>query len=172
MIKSMFLATTIVAAGTVSTLAADPIVYPTPTVTSSAFDWEGFYAGVGASGAGWSNALTVTTIDAIIGVNFVSGDYLYGLEGLVGYAIDSSSATGHEFAADARIGYLISPEAVIYASAGVGYMSLPDELFGTIGAGAEFALSDDVSLDFTYEHWRGNSFSANRFDASVNWHFN
>lgn len=139
---------------------------------SSGFDWDGFYAGIGASGSAWSNGETVYSVDGIAGFNIVNDGILFGAEGFFGYVVDSSSLTGTEGGVNARLGYLVSNDAVAYITGGGAYMSLPNDWHATIGAGIEFAVSENATMDFKFEHWRGSSFTANRLDASINWYFN
>lgn len=150
-------------------LAAD---YSTPMMmTDPGFDWDGFYAGLGVSGAAWSNGLTVGTIDGVMGFNVTSDHILFGLEGTLGGAMDSIGGTGVQVAIDGRVGYLASPDAVLYFSGGGAYFSLPNQLFATVGGGAEFAINDSWTLDGEYEFWFNSTFTAHTFKASALYHF-
>lgn len=140
--------------------------------SSSGFDWDGFYAGIGASGSAWSNGRTVYSVDGIVGANVTSDGMLYGAEGYFGWVTDDLGATGTEAGVNGRLGFLVSNDAVAYVTGGGAYMSLANEWLATVGAGIEFAVSDSATFDVKFEHWRGATYTANRIDASINWYFN
>ncbi|VAW20948.1 hypothetical protein MNBD_ALPHA12-1645 [hydrothermal vent metagenome] len=149
---------------------------PAPVYNSASFDWNGFYMGLGITGLALSTGVTNGIGDIIAGVNATSGDVLFGLEGWIGGWTNTTPASGYDAGVDVRLGYLAAPEAVIYLSAG-GAILVPSggvgTTYGTVGAGAEFALTNDVSLDVEYKYWMqsGGASTGNSFGASFNWGF-
>lgn len=144
----------------------DPVMMSDP-----AFDWDGFYAGLGVSGAAWSNTLTVGMLEGIIGANVTSGPVLFGVEGTFGVGGDSAGAFGWQVAGDGRLGFLATPDVVFYGSAGGAYFSLPNQFFGTVGGGIEFAVNENWSLDAEYEYWFNPTFTAHTVKLSALHHF-
>lgn len=144
----------------------DPVMMSDP-----GFDWDGFYAGLGVSGAAWSNGLTVGMLEGVVGANVTAGHVLFGVEGTFGVGMDSLSAFGWQVAGDGRLGFLATPDVVFYASGGGAYFSLPAQFFGTVGGGVEFAVNDDWSLDAEYEYWFNPTFTAHTVKLSALHHF-
>ncbi len=155
------------AALTTGAQAAD---YSAPS--SSSFDWDGFYAGVGIAGSFFNGGNRVMQGEIEAGVNFTSGDILFGVEAFVGYGYESVAALwGGMAGAEARVGYLMTPEALLYLSGGA-VATAPNTLYGTIGAGAEFALTSDMTLDLEYKFLYNNATTyGSEVGASLLWHF-
>jgi len=156
---------------------ATPAPAPAPTYNSATFDWNGFYAGVGITGLALSSSTTFGIGDIIAGVNVTSGNALFGLEGWIGgWTSSGKPSSGYDVGFEARLGYLVTPEAVLYLSGG-GALLTPiggtGTTYGTIGAGGEFALTDNVSLDLEYKYWvrTGGGVTGNSLGASLNWGF-
>jgi len=149
-----------------------PVVMPAPTYNTSVFDWDGFYMGVGISGIAYSDGFNVFQADVIAGLNITSGGLLFGLEGWIGGFKSTFPSSGFQGGASARVGYLVSPQAVVYVAGGANANSLGFQ-YATVGAGAEFALTSNLSLDFEYKYWMSlnSPVTGNGFGASLNWAF-
>ncbi|AVX05010.1 hypothetical protein MXMO3_02498 [Maritalea myrionectae] len=159
-------------------MAGDPIDYPPlPTdYVQSGFDWDGFYAGVGLGGASIavdSGTDTMAHLDAIVGVNATYDDFLFGAEIFLGASRDMSSGIyGGHGGVEARAGYLIDQDVLIYA--GIGRLHYESGAqYTTVGLGTEFAISDDVSIDLEYKYlgWSDTGYTGHSFGASALWHF-
>ena len=156
-------------------LAADPVITVEPAyVPSAGFDWDGFYMGVGVTGSSLSNGIVTDTtgyLDLIAGFNVTFGDALFGAEGWIGGYSDGTFS-GYGGGAAARVGYLMTPDALVYISGG-GYFYDAGGQYGTIGAGVEFAMTDNVSLDIEYKYWgwSNTTFTGHSLGASALWHF-
>jgi len=152
-----------------ATPAPAPVV--APVYNSATFDWDGFYVGVGLTGLALSTGVNYGFADVIAGVNITSGKLLFGLEGWFGVWSNSVPATGYGGGAEARVGYLATPDALLYVSGG-GYIAHNSDKFGTLGAGVEFAISDNASIDFEYKYWfPSHGVHGNSLGASLNWGF-
>jgi outer membrane immunogenic protein len=173
MFKSMLMATTIVAAGTVGAMAADPIMYPTtsPVVTSSTFDWDRFYLGLSAGGL--NTGSQYLGIGGLVGINMQSGDWVFGLEAQGMAYYDGGSYSGALYDVMLRAGYLVAPEALVYGTAGFVLEDASDAYFG-LGGGVELAVHDDVTIggEYTYIVDGGGGSAGHQFDAKVRWYFN
>ncbi len=154
-------------------IAADPIITVEPAYIpqSYSFDWDGFYAGLGVTGIMPSAGTNFGSLDLIAGANFTNGDMLFGLEGWGNYTGDGVT-TAWGGGLEARIGYLATPEALLYASAG-GQFYDTGVSYGTLGGGVEFAVTDDLSLDLEYKYWlrSGSTTTAHSIGVSALWHF-
>ncbi len=153
-------------------LAADLNVVVPETYATTAFDWDGFYMGLGVTGGQWSNTEGFGLFDVIAGVNVTAGDVLFGAEAWVGGYATSFGFTGLEGGVAGRLGYLVTPDALMYLSGGGQFFDAGGQ-YGTIGAGVEFAVTDNVSLDLEYKYWgvSNTGFTAHSIGASANWHF-
>ncbi len=147
-----------------------PTIEVAPTYSSPAFDWDGFYMGLGITGLALNSGTNVGFADLIAGVNMTSGNLLFGLEGWIGGWSSTAPSTGWGGGAEARLGYLVSPEALLYMSGG-GYVVSTGGQIATVGAGAEFALTRDMSLDLEYKYWWSVPTTGNSIGASLNWGF-
>ncbi len=149
-----------------------PAPMPTLTYNTSVFDWDGFYMGVGMSGIAYSDGFNVFQADVIAGLNITSGSLLFGVEGWIGGFRSTFPSSGVQGGASARVGYLVSPQALIYLSGGGNANSLGFQ-YATVGAGAEFALTSNLSLDFEYKYWMSltSAVTGNGIGASLNWAF-
>jgi len=173
--KKLYLGIAISALLTSSALAHPPVMEPapapvmaSPTYNSAAFDWDGFYMGVGITGLALNGGTNVGFADLIAGINITSGNLLFGLEGWIGGWATNLPTSGWGGGAQARVGYLVSPEALIYLSTG-GYALATGGQLATFGAGAEFALTEDLSLDLEYKYWWSNPSKGSSIGASMNW---
>lgn len=160
-------------------LAADAPMYvddgaiSMATNTDSVFD--GPYAGIGVS------LLTSTTIteniwaiDGYLGANATFDSFLLGAEVFASFRYSDIFGGSWYGAAgvDGRAGYVIDDMAVIYGSMGLE-MTSGGNAYATPGAGIEFAVSEDVSLDLQYKYYWGlnNGWRGHGVSASVLWHF-
>ena len=175
--RKLLLAISATALMATGAMAADPVmtIEPAYMEPSNGFDWDGFYMGVGVTGSSLTNILTETTVylDVIAGANMTYGDVLFGLEGWIGSNYESTTSTsGWGGGLAARIGYLVDPSVLIYASGG-GYFYDGGAQYGTVGAGIEFAVTDNVSIDVEYKYWgwSNNGWTGHSIGASALWHF-
>lgn len=176
LLKKSVLAASAIALMTGVAYAADPVMYPepAPVVANGSFDWDGFYAGLGITGASFSNggpSETVGFLDLIVGGNITYDNFLFGAEAWFGGYRDSVD-TGTGIGAEARAGYLVSDEVLVYTGVGM-YRFDGGGQYTTVGLGTEFAVSDDVTIDLEYKYWgwSNTSFTAHSFGASALWHF-
>jgi opacity protein-like surface antigen len=140
---------------------------------SPSFDWEGFYAGVGVSGAFYNTNRRFAEVDGILGVNFMAAaDWLLGAEVFAGLARNDLNATSGVVGGEVRAGYLVAPEALMYVSGGGVHYFNGATTFGTVGGGVEFAVASDISLDLEYKfQFNGGGVNGHQVGASVLWHF-
>ncbi|TDQ63695.1 outer membrane immunogenic protein [Maritalea mobilis] len=178
LLKSTLLATAAAAMLAGQALAGDPIDYPPlPTeYVETGFDWDGFYAGVGLGGTSIavdSGTDNLAQLDAIVGVNITHDSFLFGAELFLGASRDIASGTyGGHGGIEARAGYLIDQDILIYAGLGrIHYES--GAQYTTVGVGTEFAVSDDISIDLEYKYlgWSDTGYTGHNFSASALWHF-
>lgn len=162
--KHFALAAVALAIGTAPVLAADPpglvLVDDTPSATSA---WDGFYAGV-LTGI-WNGNNFYLLGGASLGANFtVAPGFVLGIEGRG--AIYSDGDLGGDVTG--RLGGTFD-QVLLYADGGVGIRDGAPHLF--VGAGAELALMDNLSLDGRAEFVTGAGFNAIRATAALNFHF-
>lgn len=168
-------ATALIATGAMTTgaMAADPVmtIEPAYVAPSASFDWDGFYMGVGITGLALNTGTNVGFADLIAGFNVTYGDVLFGAEAWVGGWGTNVPTSGWGYGAAARVGYLMTPEALLYVSGG-GYGLATGGSLGTVGAGVEFALNDYVSIDLEYKYWMTSiATTGHSIGASALWHF-
>lgn len=177
-LKSAIWATAATAIFAGHALASDAIDYPPlPTdYVKTGFDWDGFYAGVGLGGARIANGGgtdTMAQLDAIVGVNVTNDDFLFGAELWLGAYRDQGTGTyGGNGGVEARAGYLINQDVLIYAGLGRLHYDTGTQ-FTTLGIGAEFAVSDEISIDLEYKYlgWSNTGDTGHSLSASALWHF-
>ncbi|WP_196258257.1 outer membrane protein [Pelagibacterium limicola] len=172
-------AATVVLAG--SAVAADAI-RPAPIAPiapiPAAFDWNGFYAGVRV---GAENQVTPSVTNWLIGgelgVNAAFDMFVLGAE----LAVDAVFAT-ETFAygeITVRGGVLVAPEVLLYGTVGYGsdFGSTAVGASGhhiLAGLGAEFAVTDSVTLDARYVYGWAQGASPtdiHKFTIGANFHF-
>lgn len=144
-----------------------------PVYDDASFDWTGFYAGVvggyqsGAQGDQFGGGI-------VAGANLQKDFYLFGAEasilGLTGDGDDS--AYGQVIG---KGGLVLTDQAVVYAAAGFGtdFAATTNTNF-LVGGGAEYAVSDDISLKAQYLYGvplTNTSTQVNQITAGVNFHF-
>lgn len=160
------------AALTGSAMGADlAVTAPAPT-----FDWNGFYAGLGVTGSTWWNggpSVMQGSIDGIVGVNVTSDQFLFGVEGQLSGYVDDTSTRGWIAKGEVRAGYLATENALIYAALEALHFDAGANYAG-VGAGLEFAATDNMSVDIegTYYPWTDNgAWRSAQVSGSLLWHF-
>lgn len=148
-------AVALVATGSVA-MAADLYIPETPVTlpaeVQSGFDWEGAYVGARALGYFEEDVDTQFGLGASIGYNFVPVEpLLFGLELQGNYLAESDDyVSTTELALMGRVGVLVTPDLLVYASGSVGQMwdDGDDDGYGTysLGAGIEAAVTDNMSI--------------------------
>jgi outer membrane immunogenic protein len=136
-------------------LAAEPITVPIDStgrsipLTEGATDWSGFYAGVYGVAQRSDDNGTQAGLGVSAGVNAQIDFVLVGaevsLQGLTGNTVDT--AYGEVVG---RGGIVLNDDVLLYAAAGYGWDLAGGESDVLAGAGVEFALTDDVSLNAQY----------------------
>jgi outer membrane immunogenic protein len=161
--------------------AANPIAIPTsgpdtlsiPVHDEGVFDWSGFYAGV------FGTAATSTSDGADFG-----GGFSLGVNAQFDFILTGAEVTvrGLSDASDldidgqllGRAGILVADDLALYGTAGFG-LDFGGASDGAVilGAGAEYALNDTVSLRAQYQHEfsLSGSPSADTFSFGANFHF-
>jgi outer membrane immunogenic protein len=164
--------------------------------TPETYDWSGLYVGVyggytnyNSTILGVENSFDGFDIGGIIGGNYQMDQFVFGLEGDIGYTdasgtfaapIAHTQETGLNYAIRARAGYAIDSSLLFIqggaawteynASAG-GASILDDTVMGfQIGAGFEHAVSQNLTLRFDglytdYEQTDNISLAAAGFDS-------
>ena len=150
-------AAALIAAIPVAAHATDLLSVPTSgndavPVADSGFDWNGFYAGVFGAGQLSPVGGTQLGVGLDLGANARLEFVLLGAEvsvrGLGGGA--GTTAYGE---AIGNAGLAITDDAIVYAAAGLGTsLTGPAETDALLGAGAELALTDSISVDARYLH--------------------
>lgn len=154
--------------------AADPVITPDPVISyaSPSFNWDGFYAGVGVTGAAYSTSATIGSIELYAGANATSGSLLFGAEGSVGWARNFSGTDSFVLTGEGRFGYLVSGDALIYAALGVEHYTNGSTTLGAVGGGVEYAVTQDMTVDIEYKYlWDGAGLTGHKIGASALWHF-
>lgn len=148
---------------------------PTTVMTDPGFDWNGFYAGISVGATNFVGPAAGSGTDGealfVLGANGTVNSVLFGLEGWVGVH-GGVNPTGVVGGADARIGFIATPDVAIYGLASGRAYSAGARYFG-LGGGVEFALTDDVSFDarYTYYGWSNNAYVAHDVRGSLRYHF-
>lgn len=168
----------LIAAAPAAARAADPLAVALSTehalpVTDTAFDWNGFYAGVyGVAQTSLAGGMQLG-LGVDLGVNarfeFVLVGAEVAIQGLGGGAGASAYVQGL-----GRAGVVATEDLILYAAGGVGTDIGP--VGGTdalLGGGVELALTDAVSLRGQYLHGfaitGGNP--KNQVSVGANFHF-
>jgi outer membrane immunogenic protein len=178
--------------GTVPAYAADVVQEeppaPAPVAELPVASWAGPYAGLNI-GYGFAGRTKVQDYDTSIhtdgfvgnifaGYNWQSDNFVYGVEGDLGYngvrgsANDFTSKSSFDGSLRARLGYAVSPDILIYGTAGGAGQSLKvtDDLTGdsdrnamwgwTAGAGTDIKLTDNVfgRVEYRYTDYGSKDF--------------
>ncbi len=146
------------------------------SMPAPAFDWDGFYAGLGITGGAFTTGPTPSNyaaLDAIAGFNITSDRLLFGAEGQVSGYRDFTFGNGWLVKGEMRAGYLASDEALLYSSLAGVHFSGGANYVG-IGGGGEFAATDNMSIDVEaiYYPWSNNAYRMITASGSLLWHFN
>ncbi|MCX7304713.1 MAG: porin family protein [Hyphomicrobiales bacterium] len=176
--------------GTIPAYAADAVMEEPPAAPMEVpplNTWSGPYAGV-TVGYGFSGNTDLDTfgneigtdgfaIGAFGGYNYQVGNIVAGAEADIGYSWEDgsnagfSSDSGLEGSLRARIGYVISPTILLYATAGGaakdlevsgGGVSDSNTMFGwTAGAGADMMFTDKVfgRVEYRYTDFGSDTFN-------------
>lgn len=116
---------------------------------ASAGDFDGAYAGVNASAGVNAPAIPDYEFGAFAGYNFgLSNDLVAGGEADVAYNANSLWGPDALTAkANARAGYVVTNEVMLYGKAGLGYTTGgPGSMVWSLGAGADIQVMDNVLL--------------------------
>jgi outer membrane immunogenic protein len=159
--------------------AADPITIPMGTTPvaihdyPAGFDWSGFYAGVYGVARNEEGSDTAFGGALTLGANASFQFVLLGAEVSVqGLLADGDSTAYGQLLG--RAGFFVTDDVMVYAAAGYGLdLGTPAEDEFLLGAGVEFAVTDDVSLRGQY--LRGlptdGGGASNQFSLGANFHF-
>jgi outer membrane immunogenic protein len=145
--------------------------------------WSGVYAGVQAGGA-WASAddgadnvgMNGGAIGGYLGLNWQSGNWVYGVEGDVNYTSNDGSIYGIDIGTEwqgalrARLGYAFD-RLLVYGAGGLAIsevfvdappiLSEKETFTGwTVGGGVEYAFTDNWStrLDYRYSDYGSSNF--------------
>lgn len=152
-------------------MAADPLA---PPVNATTFDWKRAYVGVGVKAATLSDGGPQELhgiVNVTIGANALLGDkFVVGVEATAGAHIISTGITGFNAEIEGRAGVLVDPSVLVYGTLG-GVFYDAGARYGTIGFGAEFAVTDKLSVDFDYQYYAisNNGFAGHGIGVSANW---
>jgi len=136
-------------------LAADPITVPIDStgrsvpLAEASTDWSGFYAGVYGTARRSDDDGAQAGLGLAAGVNAQINFVLVGaevsLQGLTGDSIDT--AYGQVVG---RAGLLLNDDVLLYAAAGYGWDLAGGDADLLAGAGVEFAVNDQLSVNAQY----------------------
>jgi len=178
--------------GTMPAFAADVVMEEPPAPAAPMEEpplntWTGPYAGVTA-GYGFSGTTDVEAIGneidtdgfqlgGFVGYNYQVGNIVAGAEADIGYSwedgsnVGFTSESGVEGSLRARLGYVVSPSVLLYATAGGaaknlevsdGFVSDDNTMLGwTAGAGADVMVTEQV---FGRVEYRYTDFGSDTFD--------
>jgi len=155
--------------------AVMPMVEATAPAPAPSFNWNRFYVGVDG-GVWWEiGPLSFDTLRAggVAGYNMQFGRFVAGLQGSVGF-YDFTSPTLEAYAS-LKAGVLATDNLLFYGIVGVGY---DGDVGGGIlnsmilGGGAEFAVSQNVSIKVEGTVWRelGTPFDYFSVVTGLNWY--
>jgi outer membrane immunogenic protein len=167
--------------------AADAVIYdPAPPaaapVVAQAYDWSGFYLGAHggyvsttAEALGEDEDFNGGLVGAHAGINFQSGNIVYGIEGDVNHTFNENeyviggvtAEAGTEWQASvrARLGFALD-RTLVYATGGVAFtdayaqasaggvtLEVDDNFTGyTVGGGLEHAINDEWNIRGEYRY--------------------
>ncbi|MBN9235198.1 MULTISPECIES: outer membrane protein [Phyllobacteriaceae] len=178
--------------GTVPAFAADVVSEeppaPAPVAELPVASWAGAYAGVNL-GYGFSGRTRLEDQDtrinkngfvggAFAGYNWQQDNFVYGVEGDLGYngtkgsSNDFKAKSGLEGSLRARLGYSVSPNILLYGTAGgaAEKLKVTDQLAGvsdskamlgwTAGVGTDIKLTDNVfgRVEYRYTDYGSKTF--------------
>ncbi|MEP7240723.1 MAG: outer membrane beta-barrel protein [Devosia sp.] len=171
---------TLLSAAAVATLmtgvsfGADLMMAPPAPAAAMTSDWTGGYIGVAGS---WSQVQPSgdqsVDLNVVVGANLQTGMFLVGLEGHAGVDYDYTIASTQGTAGiAARAGFVVGDAALLYGALGYDWYSGSGNTYYTASIGAEFMVSDSMSLDLRYTHGMGanNANTTDAVSAGLNWH--
>lgn len=179
--------------GMMPAYAADVVMEEAPVAPAIPMEqpplntWSGAYAGVSLGygfagdtdvGSPYNNSIDTDgfLIGGFAGYNWQAGNMVAGVEGDVGYSWEDGSnaglksESGVEGSLRARLGYVISPDLLVYATAGGAAKSLEvsgggvkddSTMIGwTAGAGADMMMTESVfgRVEYRYTDFGNESF--------------
>ncbi|WP_048647702.1 outer membrane protein [Nitratireductor soli] len=188
------MAVVLLTAGMVPATAADiivevppaPVTYAPAVISTPIKGWEGGYAGIalgyGFSGKNRSGSEAIQPRGKLgsgfAGWNFQSGGFVYGVEGDVGYNAmkgskgEVSAKGGFDGSLRARLGYAVTDNLLLYATAGgaAGRLTLTEGgksdtntmLGWTAGAGIDAKLTDTMfgRVEYRYTQYGSKTFGS------------
>jgi outer membrane immunogenic protein len=185
--------------GTVPAFAADVVMEEPPAPAAPMEEppvntWSGPYAGV-TLGYGFSGETEVEGVETIdtdgfllggfAGYNYQVGNIVAGAEADIGYSwaegtdLGLTSESGVEGSLRARLGYVVSPNILLYATAGGaakdleisgGGVSDSNTMIGwTAGAGADMMVTEQIfgRVEYRYTDFGSDTFSTSLGDADI-----
>lgn len=180
MLRKLALAAAAVAVTGSAAMAADLYVpeTPAPIVEASGVGFEGLYAGVQLGGYTYDGDSQIA-IGGVIGYNFAADPLLLGIELQGNYYVESDNLSeAADILALGKIGFVATESVALYATGGVGYVWENAADYGqyALGVGAEFLVSDDMSiradiLGIGFDDGNDELFDAARATVGVLWHF-
>jgi outer membrane immunogenic protein len=185
--------------GTVPAFAADAVMEEPPAPAAPMEEppvntWSGPYAGVtlGYAFAGETEDEFGDSIDTdgfllggFAGYNYQVGNIVAGAEADIGYSWEDgsnagvTSESGVEGSLRARLGYVVSPNILLYATAGGAAKDLEVSGFGdsdsntmigwTAGAGADMMVTENIfgRVEYRYTDFGSEDFTLNGTTADV-----
>ncbi len=155
-LRTLAIAACVAAAPAVAS-AADPLSVVTSSeqmvpVAGSAFDWNGFYAGVyGVTHLSPSGG-TQYGLGLDLGVNARFEFVLVGAE-IAYHGLSDGAGTTSYLQGLARLGVAVTDDVVLYGAGGAGIdLGPPAETDALLGGGVELAITDDVTVRGQYLH--------------------
>jgi opacity protein-like surface antigen len=156
-----------------SVVAADLVMEEVAVDEVMTENWTGFYVGGQILGLGFQGPLPSNGVHlgVVVGANVQLEQFVLGAEGRVAYAIDFTFPDGFVAGGSVRAGYLVSPDVLLYGSAGYDRFSA-GALYSNLGLGVEFNVSESLSVDLEAKRWWqvAGPYTANTVSASLNWH--
>ncbi|MGB3536839.1 MAG: outer membrane protein [Mesorhizobium sp.] len=163
---------------------------PAPIAELPVASWAGPYAGINL-GYGFGGHTKLRDVGtniktdgfvggAFVGYNWQSDNFVYGVEGDIGYdgskgsSDDFTSKSGLDGSLRARLGYAVTPEILLYGTAGgaAHKLKVTDDLTGdsqskgmfgwTAGVGTDIKLTDNV---FGRVEYRYTDYGSKTFDG-------
>ena len=114
--------------------------------------WDGFYLGI-VGGAGTDIATSTSTFQNLgvsAGAGATNGAFYYGAEAFLAAETFNGGAPYLWLEADGRVGLVVDENVLIFGSGGIAYDTDAAAIALTGGAGAEFAVTDSMSLRGQY----------------------
>lgn len=137
---------------------------PPPTIAAPMFNWAGPY--IGAYG-GYAFDYTFWQAGVQAGYNFLMGGFLAGVEAQAGVAFGGGFAFEGDL--NARLGYLLGSNLLLYGEGGLGWIGAP--IF-TAGGGVELGVGPAMSVFAEAKAMGtfGGGFGGVTVQGGMNWH--